>query len=271
MNRTSSKRTLKRDQRIVELFLSGYNSKFGSKYRIKDWPDQRVRNKPAVDAIAVDEARSLAIEHTLLQPFVGERKDSDRFNAVVAPLENDQELLIPNFEFLITVEVGAIPGGVDWGGAYRLVRSWLGNHLRSLPEGPSSHSIQGLPFELKFLVEKNHDDLPDFPGALFVLRFAPADSLDEVMRTALSRKLPKLVETPTDKHFLLLEKSDILHGYVRAWRAIETLRPEFPRLKDLDCVWVANTVGWVREGYLSFSELWPNVNAARFAVNDDAK
>jgi hypothetical protein len=96
------------------MFLDEYNKNNGVVFEVKQWPEQIERNKPAVEAIAVNErGELLAIEHTLLQGFVGEKEDSNRFLKVVGSLENDSSLRLPNYMIDITMRVGAIPKGVN--------------------------------------------------------------------------------------------------------------------------------------------------------------
>jgi len=62
---------MKHDQKMVALFLDKYNELTHSSFRVREWVDVSERNKPAVEAIALDEmGTSLAIEHTLLQLLV---------------------------------------------------------------------------------------------------------------------------------------------------------------------------------------------------------
>ncbi len=258
---------MRHDEKLVELFLRGYNETTGGTYEIEHRPEQVERQKPAVEAVAHDKTGNrLAIEHTLLQPFVGERDDSQRFLAAIAPLEAEESLVIPNFDITLMVFVGAIPKGVPWGNVYETVRDWLRGNVHSFPIGFSSHRVPDMPFDLSISIEKTH--LPDSPGCFFVARHAPPDSLDEVMRTAFSRKLSKLVETPADRRILLLEKADILHGYGRTRKSIETVGPEFRDFARVNEVWLANTVAWAREKVVFFYELWPYFRRVRFEATD---
>ncbi len=69
-----------RDKRLIALFISDFNAWVKGSYKIAGWPDSEARDRKAVDALARDShGRELAIEHTLLQPFTGERADAVRF------------------------------------------------------------------------------------------------------------------------------------------------------------------------------------------------
>lgn len=72
--------SLDRDKRLITLFVAEYNLWAGSSYSIVRWPDLETRDQEAVDAVARDDGdRELVIEHTLLQPFTGERADAVPF------------------------------------------------------------------------------------------------------------------------------------------------------------------------------------------------
>src|SRR5437588_11432592 len=106
---------MKRDERLVRLFLEKYGRDSGQSYEIKELPDNVIRNLPAVEAIAKDRyGNSLAIEHTLVQPFMDERDDAQSFLAVFAPLETDASLSVPEYDITLWVSVGAVPKGLGW-------------------------------------------------------------------------------------------------------------------------------------------------------------
>src|ERR1043165_356573 len=146
---------MRRDQILVTMFLDEYNKNNGVVFEVKQWPEQIERNKPAVEAIAVNESGELlAIEHTLLQGFVGEKEDSNRFLKVVGSLENDSSLRLPNYMIDITMRVGAIPKGVNWSAVGTALAEWLKANVRALPLGMSSAVIPNLPMELEIGIHK---------------------------------------------------------------------------------------------------------------------
>ena len=60
-----------RERKLLNMFLSKYGD-----YPKRDYPEDRERSKKAVDVIAENrEGNTLAIEHTLVEPFLGERDD----------------------------------------------------------------------------------------------------------------------------------------------------------------------------------------------------
>ena len=79
---------MRRDRRLVHMFLLKYGD-----YPKWDYPEDSERNKGAVEIIAEDQnGNSVAVEHTLIQPFSGEREDAQPFSQVLEPLDRDASL-----------------------------------------------------------------------------------------------------------------------------------------------------------------------------------
>lgn len=248
---------MRRDKQLVLEFVQAYNLAHGTSFSIESWPEDEHRNTPAVEAIARDGNHLMAIEHTLAQPFVGERKDSAIFRRVVAPIETDESLLVRGFDITVSTDVGAIPNGVNWDTLASAIREWLRRELPNLPEGRSRREMPDLGFQLELFIEKTFDDTPGFQGSIFVMRNVPEDTLHEVLETALRQKLPKLRQTPADLRILLLERADILGGYHRFGAVLRQLLSGELGDSKPDEIWLVNTVGLEREDVLFFYELWP--------------
>ena len=61
------------DKDVIKHWLRLYNCLTGSSFQVGDWPDRDSSTKN-IDAICRDDAgRTLAIGHTLIEPFEGER------------------------------------------------------------------------------------------------------------------------------------------------------------------------------------------------------
>lgn len=254
---------MRRDQKLVVVFLSAYNQHHGTSYEIKRWPDAADRQKPAVEAVASDErGHTIAFEHTLVEPFEGERIDTSRFMTVFAPLERCADLLRPGFNVNVCVKVGSIPTGVDWENVAGFVRLHLAHTIPVLPEGRTLESINGMTFPIPVEIAISAHELSE-PDHVWVSRYLPPDSLEEVVRRALRRKLPKLVAEEANTRILLLEQADIAHGHSDIRQAIDDLAPEFPKLKQVGEIWLAITPGWESEKVLFFYELFPDLGGRR--------
>jgi hypothetical protein len=253
-------KVLKRDQKLVGVFLDEYKKISGSTFEVKEWVEENERNKPAVEAIAVDTATgtSLAIEHTLLQPFEGEKNDTRTFLTVIGELEKDASLKLPRYEVSIFFRVGAIPKGIKWTDVNDTLRQWILDNMSTCPDGDSRRDLQYANLNIEMLVTKMPLEHHETGLLLFGRYDAPATLVD-VVRTAFDRKLPKLVGTNADKHILLFEKDIPLHGNGAIHEIIQSLLPEFADLKMVDEIWLLGTSWWESAGYLSFTKIWPEV------------
>src|SRR5687767_6393979 len=81
----------------------------------------------------------LAIEHTLVEPFVGDRRDFARFAPFLAP-EADRTLLHDGRIAYVDVPRDALSTGRPIAGVAEQVHQWLRGHLLRVPEGRSTHS-----------------------------------------------------------------------------------------------------------------------------------
>ncbi len=251
---------VKTDQRIVEVFVLNELSRTRDEaFTITARPDQTERRREAVEAIATGKSgRTIAIEHTLLQDFPGERGDATRLRAAIAPLEQDPSIRLERADLLIVVEPFAVPDGVDWAGIPGSISAHLAPAKDSLPEGWSRHVVRYAGIDLTLEIERTAENLPGVPGVVFVARSWPGTPLAEIVEIALKRKLGKLVATDADARILLLERLAIPMGCPpqRVGEAIEVLRPNYPALEQIDEVWVAYTQAWEREDVVWYRVAW---------------
>jgi hypothetical protein len=260
---------MRNDRKLVELFLREYRSESGEAYEIDNFPEDSEHNTPAVEAIASDRhGNSLAIEHTLAQPFLGERDDAQPFSIVFEPLESDASLVIPNYDVTFSPAVGIVPKGVNWREASETVKEWFRREGQSMAAGRSTYRIPGLPFDLDVIIHKQH--MPNYKGKVFVMRSNVPESFEGVIRKAFSDKLPKLVAANTDRRVLLLERGSV-PGDVQFVKTIELVRKDFPQLSKVSEIWVGNTAAWERENVVWFARVWPDAGTARFRVKSDSE
>ena len=185
---------MKRDQQLVSYFLRAFNHQYGTSYKVVRWPVAENRQTPAVEAVACnDNGETIAIEHTLIQPFEGERIDTDRFMKVFGKLEGNTDLMKPGYNVDVIVRVGAVRKGTKWEVVADRVREHIVESIPALGEGTKEESIEGLPFALSVtLVIQSHG--PAEKDHVWISRYeSGAATLKQVVRTALERKLPKLV------------------------------------------------------------------------------
>src|SRR5229473_5472968 len=99
----------RRDRDVVEYWLRLYNRLTGASFEVEDRPDKD-SSKKNIDAMCRDnDGRTLAIEHTLIEPFSGEKDDAARFVRTLASLENHPSLLQRGYMFSVSQPVGSVP------------------------------------------------------------------------------------------------------------------------------------------------------------------
>jgi hypothetical protein len=260
-------RARRRDERLIDLFLRGYRDRNGNSYRLAERPDRVERGRPAIDCIAVNErGDALAIEHTLVEPFEGQRADDQPFLAVFNRLHHSQELAVPNLLIDIFVPVGAIPRGVNWNDTGERVSAWFRETRLRIPVGESDHNIPGLGFDLTLHVDTM--EIPETPGGVVIGRLRPRDRpFSEVLRRALAAKLPKLVAAPANSRILLVEDASMILGITVFAREIDAVWDGFPELARVDSVWLARTAVW-ENNVVWFFHVWPNGARERFRIED---
>jgi len=132
-----------REDRFIKLFLSAYD---GGSWADADSvkPDAMDRTNPAVDQIAKrkSDGKTIAIEHTIIEPFVQEKEDFASFSrSDFLSIEQDQSLLVPGIWIEVFVPVGTLrnqPKDVR-DAIVRSVHAWLKANRLNLAEGTAQH------------------------------------------------------------------------------------------------------------------------------------
>ena len=246
----------KRDITLVELLIKHMNSRCGTDYTVTALPEEADRTKKAVEAIATNsKGDSIAFEHTLIQPFVGDKTDAQPLLKVFAPLQTDPACKLPEYDITVLVPVGTVRKGIDWKRLAEELMIWLRGAKEALPEGESRHTFSTIQPDLTISISKTH--LPGLPAKVFVCRSDMPKDFPKVITTALSTKLPKLAAASASKRVLLLEKDSPPHSYNQIAAEIERASGVFKELERIDSIWVVNTVAWEEEDMLWFKPVWP--------------
>jgi hypothetical protein len=258
------------DIELVKMFLAGFKDENGRTYNLKARPDVAERKEKAIEAIAESEdGRTLAMEHTYIQPFEGERADAVPFQTVFEQLRTDSDLSLPNRFIDVIVPAFSVGKGVDWKQVAQKVREWLLKVRESFPnEGEKWYTIPDVGFKLDVLVQTF--DLPGTKGALLASRLLPAgDPFGAVLRTALEQKVPKLIATPADSHILLFQDGGTAIRYSRLGRGLDEYTSALPEIKKLTSVWATHTMEWKSKGHAIFVRVWPGWTGQRFWISDE--
>src|SRR4051794_22051074 len=88
-------RSLAPEDVFIESFLSAYEDLSWADAD-KDWVDRRVDGGIEMLATRKSDGKTLAIEHTLIQPFVGDIGDFKLFERAFLNIEDDKSLIVPD-------------------------------------------------------------------------------------------------------------------------------------------------------------------------------
>jgi hypothetical protein len=259
------------DIELVKIFLTRYKDEEGNAYNVSQRPDTVVRQAEAIEAIAVDEhSHTLAIEHTIVQAFEGKKADDVPFLTAFERLRLDKSLLLPDKFIDVQCPALVIPKGkgIVWNEVGDKVFEWFKDARHVFPaEGQSWHTIPNVGFDLRVLVETM--EIPGTDGVVVVSRILPKERpFLDVLRKALTDKVPKLVRTTADKHILLLEDEGTAIGFFKIISGIESIASEVPKVNKVDEIWVVHTMSWKTSGDLFFCRVWPGGVSEKFHVVD---
>lgn len=241
-----------REDPFIKLFLAGYERGSWADADCTK-PDAIDRTKPAVDQIATrkSDGKVLAIEHTIIEPFVQEKEDFASFEDFLG-IENDQTLAVHGLWFQVFVPVGTLRSRPPTARAaiVRSVHEWIKANRLLLVEGSAQHRcpVTGIPSEAAFEIILTVKVTPlrrgsaAEPGIVHVRRQQVDANLGDVIEKALNRKVPKLVNTPADKRILLLERQHMNLLPESMLDEIEKRRPAFPMLSHVDEIWIIETI-----------------------------
>jgi hypothetical protein len=245
-----------REDPFIKAFLSAYeDGTWADANPVK--PDEIDRIRPAVDQLAIrkSDGKSLAIEHTIIEPFVGDKEDFAFFEDAFLGIEKDKSLLVQDLGIEIYVSVGILRNQHDKVARNAIVQSvhcWIRLNRLKLPDGMSKHPciITGIPdnqpFEITLTAKTvllKHGPI-DKRCKLLVRRQQVDNNLGQVIAEALSKRLPKLVNTVADKHILILERQHMNLYPLDMLNEIQKRESSFPDLASVDEIWILETIGY---------------------------
>ena len=254
----------RREDAIIEHFVSAYEGSAWKNSQIC-WLDH-VKDG-AVDALVTrSDGKTLAIEHTLIESFVGEREDFEGFKRFLR-IEDDPALRQTDRIVCINVPRNVLPKSksktTSWDAIVRCVQRWLQANLAQLGEGEGYHycPVAGHRIAKPFTI-KLHIKIISSEGSVgrpLIRRYGSFD-VDATVEKALLAKLPKLANTAADFRILLLERNQWSLDEKQIWQAIHRRAAAFPLLSKIDEIWFAETVfydaltdpNWC--GYLCFNQ-----------------
>ena len=244
-----------RERPLIEMLLSAYEND-AWKNAALDWVEEKQDGAVEVVATRAD-GTTLALEHTLIQPFVGEKFDSERFMKAFARIEKNPALVVPERNLDVIIPVGAISKGYIWEEVGQDLLAWLMANHAAAPEGYSSHAVtvgisaRNAPLVLN--IGLHCTSLPGMKGNCLIARDKMPRDLGNNVEKALRTKLPKLVRTPADKRVLLFERDQMAPGDNKIYEEVVKLAPAFPDLTKIDEIWFVNSSIYESEGWAYFA------------------
>ena len=222
------------DVAVIEAFVEYIADLRGLDLSVDSQPDVENRKTPDIDALA----GPFAIEHTSIDTLENQRRDGSWFSEIVQPLEKEFNKNHLPFRLHLIFPYEGIKAGQDWDAIRDSLRNWVTDTAPTLPDGPDTIAILGIPFEV--LIAKESDR----PPGLFFVRFTPSDDdLSERIRILLARKSQKLkaYQEAGKTTILLVESSDI--ALMNVHKLAEAVQEAFPdALPDgVDELWHADT------------------------------
>ena len=128
-----------RDVWLIEQLLSVYEDETWANERSAKKADDK-RTHKAVDMTATrsSDGLELLVEHTLVEPFDGDRTEFHRLKKLQAALKNDVSLRVPGVALFLdmprdTLPRDTLPSRVDWSAIAADVAEWVRSANPSFP------------------------------------------------------------------------------------------------------------------------------------------
>jgi hypothetical protein len=254
------------DKKAIGIWLECYNSLNGTTFRVESYPDEQQRNVQSIDALCrASDGETLAVEHTRIEAFPGEKADNPRFLEVVGRFEKEPSLAELGVHTSVSIAVGAIPTGISW--------TTLGDDLGTFFEqnipgrGLGSYDLMFTQGSVSIPVRiEKRTYLPGRPGVFLIARHWPGKINDSSVRKAFEDKLPKLRAASANRKILLVEQDSIAGAaYSDIERYVEA--NGWP-LWMPDEVWQLWTAVLETEKYMHVAQLYPDMNGRRADWSD---
>jgi hypothetical protein len=247
---------VRRENALIDLFLSAYER--NSWADCDQIPMDQIKDG-AVEILATrkSDGKTLAIEHTLIEGFLGDREDLHRFESSIVCISEDRSLIVPEKAIYVYIPVGTLQPGYSWASVGAIIRQWLETNRLSLPVGwsfpacafPSLKGRKDGDLALQVRVEY----IPKFEGALRLGRYGDFAGIGRVVDKALRTKVPKLVKTQADMRILLLERDQWQMSEIAICKEIEKRRTSLPDLNQVNEIWFAETVFYETQDVVFFN------------------
>lgn len=222
MNRQSTDGYMDRDQLIAlavaELIAA---QRGGGQVVVVALPDRDDRTNPAVELIAADAVGTLAIEHTLIEPYPGQIQDNHQIRPYAQTLPTMLAGRLPaGSRFDLNLDVRVVNGIKPTQETLDAIAEWAVAIAPLLEEGRPGiggrHMARNGPPDLPFpiTIARWPHDVDDVLPELSIGWWRPPDLEErrrERLSVALRKKLPKITAAEAEGHqgVLVIESDDI--------------------------------------------------------------
>ena len=233
------------DRVLVKHFLAHLERTRHQRWCSLDFPEDRISSREAVQVIAMEETgRTTAIEHVPMEGLADSEAEWHRLDEAFGPISRDRSLQVDQYHIDVTLSVNVAKTAPDLHLLAAGVRAWCARQLTTVREGASNHVTIVLDRPVQIHVDKVR--CSGEPGRLLIVRAESPRHFETMIHEQLQRKLGKLVLASADRHVLLFENSD---GRWSAGQLRLELDAgvEFPDLRRLDEIWMADTTQWSQQ------------------------
>jgi len=248
---------IRSEDKLIDLFLSAYeDGSWAGSLSGRFSPERETDGGVEMIATRHRDRLTLAIEHTLIEPFPGEKSDfHNHFKKLQEQLANDPSLRLPGFAIYLQAPIRTLPPKSKAQEIIDEVAKWLRASRQTFTDRYEqvtcpcpSHPDGGVKFYVQSV------PLGDATKeGLAVQRYGDM-KLPESITKALKAKLPKLVGTKARRRLLMLERDQGWLPPKDIYREIARQRRRFPRLTAVDEIWIADTATFGAKGdWVEFS------------------
>jgi hypothetical protein len=217
------------------------------------------REDGAVEAVATrkSDGETLAIEHTIIEPFLRDKEDFAQFEAGFLEIEQDETLIVAERWTRVFIPVGTLHSRHKQEQRRAIVEgihNWLKEHIALLPYRFLKYACPvTMPRGEIVSIAIYTDVIPLRGVGKFQIRRQQMESnLDKVIERALRNKLPKLTNTNADKRLLFLERQHMNLFPKAILDEIEKQKATFPGFVLVEEIWIIETMIFESEGYVRF-------------------
>lgn len=245
------------EDKLIEQFLTAYDGRtWAGPLSTKEYPERIIDGGVEVITTRLSDGATLAIEHTLIEPFIGEKTDfHNHFKELALQLKADESLQVPGFAIYVDAPVNVLPRGADRQGIINDVAAWIRENRMAFPPEkelrpcPCPHHPDG-----SVILQVSLQSIGESDAKFLIVQRYGEQRVGDAVEKALRRKLGKLAKAEADRRLLFLERDQAWVLPKAILDDVERLRPQFSELASIHEIWIVDTAtfGEPRE-YVAFS------------------